>query len=151
MLTREQLSIVEEALEEALQDQETLKLIMSRRSKEQEDYIAAHIEKTRRALSLLRQGKEDHFAGVGKPMDGEEGQGDAAEDSGPGQSGVPSSLRSDPLSAAPNVPIAPAPQAKKCPNLVDGQCPLHNLHCQYPYCEMPVQAPSHNSDKPAKP
>ena len=22
-----------------------------------------------------------------------------------------------------------------CPHLVDGNCPLHNLHCQYPDCE----------------
>ena len=27
------------------------------------------------------------------------------------------------------------PIRKVCPNKVDGSCPLHNLHCQYPKCE----------------
>ena len=24
---------------------------------------------------------------------------------------------------------------KPCPNKIEGSCPLHNLHCQSPYCE----------------
>ncbi len=24
---------------------------------------------------------------------------------------------------------------KLCPNKADGDCPLHNLNCRYPYCE----------------
>lgn len=27
------------------------------------------------------------------------------------------------------------PKPKKCPNIVDGNCSLHNLHCQWPDCQ----------------
>ncbi len=29
--------------------------------------------------------------------------------------------------------------SKKCPNLVNGSCPLHNLFCAYPECEKDVK------------
>ncbi len=30
-----------------------------------------------------------------------------------------------------------AVEAVPCPHLVNGSCPLHNLHCQYPNCTQP--------------